>query len=156
MKEKLFMSMLLAFAFSGMARAQDLVVKNDGGQIKQYAVSDILSIRFRNEALIVRFRDHTESEPLSLGSVLRFHSGLTGINAISASHGDQEVETRFDGTVLQVSPLRNSVNIAIYNLQGSAVLQQANWKGGSVDLGSLPSGVYIIRLGQKVLKVNKR
>lgn len=156
MKEKLFMSMLFAFAFTGMARAQDLVVKSDGGQVSRYAVSDILSIRFRDEALVVRFRDNTESEPLSLGSVLRFNSTSTGINTASLAQDGQEIETRFNGSVLEVSPLGHPVRLAIYNMQGSTMLLQANWKGGRVDMGSLPSGIYIIRLGQKVLKVNKR
>lgn len=139
------------------ASAQDLVVTLNNEQHAEYKLSDISSIRFVDGKLVVKMQDGTLSEPASLDDVrkLTFSNGTTtGINNVPAQ--GEKMELSFDGSTITASRLTTPADVAIYAISGKKLFDYKKWEGGSLNVGALPKGIYILKVGKQTLKFQKK
>jgi uncharacterized repeat protein (TIGR03803 family) len=93
----------------------------------------------------------------SLGTVFRFASSSTGIEALSDSNEYLSVYPNPSARIINVSSKLEAENIQITNMIGQEVMKAILQQGkASIDLSTLQQGTYFIKIGSVVRKIIKQ
>ena len=151
--KKILLSLTLALVSSLTASATDfyLWLNAASGDETSWAVSGLQKITFSGTNVVITTTDGSSSTyAMSDVSKLHFETSPTAINDVQAGQA-----VRFDGTALQVSAsegTRVDVFTATGTLAGRATVDGT----GRVSLSNLPSGVYMVKIGNNTTKILKR
>lgn len=158
MKRKLIIPCLLFVAIAAMAQTS-LIVKPLTGEEQSTALSTIGYIKMTPESLLV----------YSYGDVLLFQTAIKDINYLH--FGSSEVATSFENVQVTTScrvypnPTQDMLTIDnancdkayIFDISGR-LLQTTSVEGdhSSINVNSLPSGEYLLFLGNQTVKFLKQ
>ena len=115
-----------------IAVGDDLSVVTSDGKTTTYAFDDVQRIVIGDDATAISAVSKDGSSVLTL-SVASDGSSMT-------VGGWQQGET---------------ATLELFDVAGHALTQRAAWHGESVDISSLPSGVYVLRIGSHTAKFCK-
>ena len=86
-------------------------------------------------------------------------SSLPGPNAIGGVVAEKQPMTLFvarDGSVVSVRGWQGEqAEVSIYAASGAKLVDLKQWRGADINVGQLPHGVYVIKVGDKSAKFRK-
>lgn len=158
MMRKLLFLMLLATAT--MTHADDYVSVVAGGAEKDYHTQNVAKIEFTQDGInVIRTNDTGDTYLFSDGvEKIMFHPSNPSAITTVKNDGSQEM-TLFvarNGNYVRVNGwMGDKAQVSIYALNGQQVLALGNWKGSDINVSALPSGIYVIKVGNKSAKFRK-
>lgn len=109
-------------------------------------VAEIQKITFENGNVVVK-KTTGESSTFAMTDISRMYFGelTTGIDEVA-------VEGSWDGKSITLAA---DCKVEVFNASGIAVSQGSFSKGDVINLESIPSGIYIVKIGDKSFKIAK-
>ena len=125
-----------AYTMDNVARinvgSDDLAVVTSDGKSTTYAFDDVQRIVIGDDATAIGSVHNDASDGLTL-TVASDGSSMT----VGGWHEDQ------------------TATLELFDVAGHALARQAAWHGEAVNISSLPSGVYVLRIGSHTAKFRK-
>lgn len=146
--KRLLMAVLTAFA--SMAAWADgevgLYIINE--QTNTFEVAQLQKISFQDNNVVVLKTDGS-SETFAISGISKMYFGelTTGINEMALESADV-----WDGKSLKVN---GNTPVEVFNSSGIAVAKGKYEKGDVISLENLPKGIYVVKMGNKSLKIAK-
>jgi len=143
-------AMLLMACTSLMADESKYLTITTSGTERDIPLPIVQKITFEEGNVVVKTAEGKHSYPIALLDKMTFTTkdDATAINALPEQ---AENMTCKDGTL----SVKGNGLLRVYNTAG-ALISIANVKeGANISLTDLPTGVYIVRMGDKVIKVRK-
>ncbi|MBR6031272.1 MAG: T9SS type A sorting domain-containing protein [Bacteroidaceae bacterium] len=144
-------AMLLMVSANMMADEYEykyLTVSYGNNSEESISLPTVQKITFEEGFVVVATTDGNFKFPISIMDKMTFTETATAIEALPE---EAKGVTYKDGTLA----IKGDGLLRIYNT-GGALVNIANVKeGANISLGNLPAGVYIVRMGDKVIKVRK-
>ncbi len=147
MKKRFFMAALALLTLGGSVTADELQqqLTIDGSPVEK----TVAEITFNGDNVVLHFGDSSE-ETVTMNSVLITFVTPTGISEVSAY--DKLVGDQFTLAGIPVGTA-----IEIYNVNGTLVYNDtANGETVLLTVNSLPSGTYLLKAGNHIVKFSKR
>ena len=147
MKTKSILAALLLMVSINMMADKYLTITYSGTE-QNIALPIVQKITFEEGYVVVTTTEGTHSYPISILDKMTFTESATAIKALPEQ---EENLTYKDGTLA----IKGDGMLRVYNTSG-ALVSIANVKeGANISLEGLPSGVYVVRMGDKAIKVRK-
>lgn len=153
-----FYVLLLALLLAVPLRAADnpvtLVVLTRDNAKHMFVLADKPNVTFEGEDLVVTCVNSTTT--FALPDVIRF-TYLYATDAVEELKADDTTVDFKDGMIV-INQLKANATVAVYSVDGRLVRQFTACDSGSysLDLGELPTGVYIIKADRVTYKIAKR
>ncbi len=159
-RKRIFASLILTgcMAMSAMARQQMTVYFNNGNAESSFAVSDVASLHFSDGNLLVKQNADGKQSAISLAEILSIKF---------ADRNPSEVKTVGDGlAAVKVAASADELRLigydtarpqpaVLYGIGGTVFYSVSAQTTGSINISSLPKGIYILKLGNKSFKISK-
>lgn len=144
---------VLALAVSNSANAKnDVVVTPASGDPVSVPIESVSSITFDGDKMTVNAASGASVFALSDVAHIKFDLEFQGIEDVTANVDDIEISIQ-QGVLTATATNDAAVNMSVYNLSGMNVANAAAQGSASVDLNSLPAGVYVVRANSKTIKI---
>ena len=141
-------ALLLMVSTNMMADEYNYLTLTCSGTEQSISLPIVQRITFEEGYLVVTTAEGKHSYPISALDKITFTETATAIEALPEQLENLNYK---DGTL----SIKGDGMLRVYNASG-ALVSIANVKeGANVSLGSLPAGVYIVRMGNKTIKVRK-
>ena len=149
MKAKLFLAaMLLMVGANVMADEYQYLTITYSDTERSISLPIIQKISFADDYVVVTTTEGVHKYPISLLDKITFTENATAIKDLPEQAKDLTFK---DGTLA----VKGNGLMRIYGANG-ALVSIANVKeGANINLGNFPAGVYIVRMGDKTIKVRK-
>ena len=149
MKVKLFLAaMLLMVGANVMADEYQYLTITYSDTERSIYLPIIQKISFADDYVVVTTTEGVHKYPISLLDKITFTENATAIKDLPEQAKDLTFK---DGTLA----VKGNGLLRIYGANG-ALISIANVKeGANINLGNFPAGVYIVRMGDKTIKVRK-
>ena len=149
MKVKLFLAaMLLMVGANVMADEYQYLTITYSDTERSIYLPIIQKISFADDYVVVTTTEGVHKYPISLLDKITFTENATAIKDLPEQAKDLTFK---DGTLA----VKGNGLLRIYGANG-ALVSIANVKeGANINLGNFPAGVYIVRMGDKTIKVRK-
>ena len=158
-KRNIVLSLLLSSCAltSFAAEGDDLLVLYLDGTSHSAKMETVEKITLSDHTLTVVGADGSEeSKPLALVDKILFGKTATGVSSPKAVK-DADVLVRSNGYTFTAEGLGDGVVLALYAQNGALVAQSVAKNGkATIDASRLAKGVYVVKAGDKSLKVVKR
>lgn len=139
----------------GGAFAQNIVVQSTSGQQTSVPLDNVKKITFDNGNLLLSTNGSDDFE-LPLDNIMKifFKEGDAGVDRIVTDANLKLV--RNSRNSIGVTGLETAADARIVNTAGSIVMMQRQWNGSDLDISVLPSGVYVLVVGNNnIFKFSK-
>jgi len=147
MKTKNILAALLLMVSTSMMADKYLTITYSGLE-QNIPLPIVQKITFEEGYVVVTTSEGKHSYPISVLDKMTFTESADAIEALPEQ---AENLTYKDGTLA----IKGDGMLRVYNASG-ALVSIANVKeGANVSLEALPSGIYIVHMGNKVIKVRK-
>lgn len=148
MKTKAFFAaLLLMVSINMMAQFNYLTISYSGTE-QHISLPIVQRITFEEGNLVVTTTEGKNIYPISILDKITFTESETAIKGLPEQ---EENLTYKDGTLA----IKGDGLLRVYNASG-ALISLANVKeGANISLDNLPTGVYIVRMGDKAIKIKK-
>jgi hypothetical protein len=142
-------SLLIMGAVSSFATDYDLYIEQLSGNFLSWKVSSIQKITFADGNIVLTTTDGSSSK-VAISNVdrLHFESEASGISKAEKSFG-------FNSGKVATGAVSGTA-AKIYNVNGSLAAESSVQPDGSVNLSSLPQGIYIVKINGTSFKVAKQ
>lgn len=141
-------ALLLMVSTNMMADEYNYLTITCSGTEQSISLPIVQKITFEEGYVVVTTAEGKHSYPISALDKITFTETATAIEALPEQLENLNYK---DGTL----SIKGDGMLRVYNASG-ALVSIANVKeGANVSLGSLPAGVYIVRMGNKTIKVRK-
>ena len=151
MKMKTFFAALLLMVSTNlMADDYNFLTLTNNGTERNISLPIVQRITFEEGYVVVTTTEGKHSFPIANLDKISF-SETADPDAIKAMPEQAENLTYKDGTLA----IKGDGMLRVYNASGALVSIAYVKEGANVSLSSLPAGVYIVRMGDKVIKVRK-
>ena len=131
MNKKIITLVFLSIILSMPLSARSLVIHYTSGSTTNILLSDEPTITFNGDSLMIRTINANMSISMVEAKYYTYSNITTGIGNVNDNVLKKDAE--------------------IYSLNGVLLI-----KGNTVDIDSLPKGVYIIKSGKETIKISKR
>lgn len=165
MIKKYFMLALLAVGMTTAAMADDMavsIIDADGNELKSAEMATIDNITMADSCVYVTVAgsddtyDTYKLERKNIYQIL-FAPKATATGISSATVAAEKVTITAEGGELSVSGIAPGTAVAVYSLNGQNVLQtKAQGSTARLSVSGLKGGVYIVRAGNKAIKIVKK
>jgi len=151
MKTKNILAALLLMVCTSMMadNAKFLTITYSGSE-QNIALPIVQKITFENGYVVVTTTEGKHSYPISVLDKMTF-TEKDEATAIKALPEQAENMTCKDGTLA----VKGDGMLRIYNTSGALISIAYVKEGANISLDNLPAGVYIVRMGDKAIKVRK-
>lgn len=150
MKIKNLLATLLLMASTSMMAddLQYLTISYNGSE-ESHSLPVVQRISFEDDYLVVTMTSGGRySYPLSIVEKITFTETATAIEALpEAAKGLEYKDGKLD--------IKGNGMLCVYSSSGSLVSIANVKEGANVSLNGLPAGVYIVRMGDKTIKIKK-
>ena len=139
------------------ANADDVVtVVTQNGQ-KSYSMDKLSRIQLNEDNLMV-VDSNEKGTTYAFDDVQRILISLdaTAVNDATAD-GKLTLTVSTDGTEMCVDGWDSSqmASLRVYDASGRSVMNSERWQGETIDISSLPQGVYVVKAGTHTAKFRK-
>ena len=149
MKTRNLLAALLLLACTSMLadNFKYLTISYNGSE-ENISLPIVQKITFQNGYVVVTTTEGENSYPISVMERITFTESADAIKALPEQAEDLTYE---NGTLA----IKGNGLMRVYNTSG-ALVSIANIKeGANISLDGLPTGVYIVRMGDKAIKIKK-
>ena len=139
----------------GGAFAQNIVVQSTSGQQTSVPLDNVKKITFNNGNMVLSTNGYENFE-LPLDDIMKilFDEDGSNVDRIVADTNLQLV--RNSRNTIGITGLETTADAHIVNTAGSIVMIQRQWNGSDIDISALPSGVYVLVVGNNnIFKFSK-
>ena len=149
MKTKNLLAALLLMACTTMlADNYKYLTISYNGTEQNISLPIVQKITFQDGYVVVTTSEGTHSYPISVMERITFTETADAIKALP----EQTEEMTYENGTLAI---KGNGLMRVYNTSG-ALISVANIKeGANISLDGLPTGIYIVRLGDKAIKIKK-
>ncbi|MDH6354514.1 hypothetical protein M2132_000842 [Dysgonomonas sp. PH5-45] len=162
MKQKLFLLMaFLAIATVTLHAQTQLIVKNSDGRESTFGLSSLRKITFTDTNIEIHDMDGTSSlTPIQSTVSLKFAESVSaGIETdVAQATPEAYVYPNPAAGYIRLNGLPDDAdyNVKIYTANGMAILSTVlHSASDAIDVGSLPSGLYLLKVNNQVFKFRK-
>jgi len=148
----LFVSLVVGL---GSSFAQDIVVQTSSGGQTSVPLDNVRKITFDNGNMVLSTNGYENFE-LPLDDIMKilFDEDGSNVDRIVADTNLQLV--RNSRNSIGVTGLETAADARIVNTAGSIVMIQRQWSGSDINISALPSGVYVLVVGNNnIFKFSK-
>lgn len=147
----LFVSLLVGL---GSSFAQDIVVQTSSGGQTSVPLDNVRKITFDNGNMVLSTNGNEDFE-LPLDDIMKIlFDEDSNVDRIVADTNLQLV--RNSRNTIGITGLETTADARIVNTAGSIVMIQRQWSGSDIDISTLPSGVYVLVVGNNnIFKFSK-
>ena len=147
----LFVSLLVGL---GSSFAQDIVVQTSSGGQTSVPLDNVRKITFDNGNMVLSTNGNEDFE-LPLDDIMKIlFDEDSNVDRIVADTNLQLV--RNSRNTIGITGLGTTADARIVNTAGSIVMIQRQWSGSDIDISALPSGVYVLVVGNNnIFKFSK-
>lgn len=147
----LFVSLLVGL---GSSFAQDIVVQTSSGGQTSVPLDNVRKITFDNGNMVLSTNGNEDFE-LPLDDIMKIlFDEDSNVDRIVADTNLQLV--RNSRNTIGITGLETTADARIVNTAGSIVMIQRQWSGSDINISALPSGVYVLVVGNNnVFKFSK-
>lgn len=148
------LALLLAVPLRAAVNPVTLAVQTRDNAKHMFVLADQPNVTFEGEDLVVTCVNSTTT--FALPDVIRF-TYLNATDAVEELKVDDTTVDFKDGVIV-INQLKAGATVEVYSVDGRLVRQLKAHEGGnySLDLGELPTGVYIIKADRVTYKIAKR
>lgn len=138
----------------GGAFAQNIVVQSTSGQQTSVPLDNVKKITFDNGNLLLSTNGNEDFE-LPLDDIMKIlFDEDSNVDRIVTDANLKLV--RNSRNSIGVTGLETAADARIVNTAGSIVMMQRQWNGSDLDISALPSGVYVLVVGNNnIFKFSK-
>ena len=154
MPEKLLLLVSLVLGL-GSSFAQDILVQTSSGGQTSVHLDNVRKITFDNGNMVLSTNGNEDFE-LPLDDIMKilFDEDGSNVDRIVADTNLQLV--RNSRNTIGITGLETTADAHIVNTAGSIVMIQRQWNGSDIDISALPSGVYVLVVGNNnIFKFSK-
>lgn len=149
MKTKTFLAALLLMASTNlMADDYKYLTLTYCGAEQSLPLPVVQRITFENGYVVVTTTEGTHSYPIYNLDKITFTEDATAIEALP----EQEENLTYKNGTLAI---KGDGMLRVYNSSGALVSIAQVKEGANVSFDNLPAGVYVVRMGNKTIKVRK-
>lgn len=148
-----FLSLLTLLPMGALAQSQMRLELNDGSSFV-YVLSKNPKLTFANSEMVVTVSEQNTTFALANVKKFYFEDAKTSIEQTAAT---ADVVIRYtDGSNVEVVTAK-AESLWLYNAQGK-LMQHAELATGitSIPLSTLPAGTYILKVGEKTVKLTTK
>ena len=148
----LFVSLVVGL---GSSFAQDIVVQTSSGGQTSVPLDNVRKITFDNGNMVLSTNGNEDFE-LPLDDIMKilFDKDGSNVDRIVADTNLQLV--RNSRNTIGITGLETTADARIVNTAGSIVMILRQWNGSDIDISALPSGVYVLVVGNNnIFKFSK-
>ena len=131
-----------------------MVVHSPSGSTEETALDQIKTLVFDTQGFKVNGWESQilHNYPFSDVRIITFNKSTTGIEETRNAQEALKVKLLGTGLTIEGWPAGQEADVAIYAVNGRCCYRQAQWQGESIDVSSMPVGVYILKVNQQTLK----
>lgn len=161
--------LMMAFAVLGLATtamADDApsvsVITAAGDTVQTATLATVEKVEFEGDSLLFIATSEEASDTIKyaikdVDKLLISAPTTTGIQSLTAAGASSNVTIKANGSEVSVSGLQAGTLVAVYDMNGRmAARVKAQGESVSLDATSLKSGVYVVRAGNKAVKILKK
>ena len=149
MKTKSILAALLLMASTSvMADNYNYLTLSYDGSEQSISLPIVQRITFEEGYVVVTTTEGKHSYPIALVEKITFTENATAIEALPEEAKDL---TYKNGTL----SIKGDGMLRVYNTGGALVSIAYVKEGANISLAKLPAGVYIVRMGEKTIKIKK-
>ena len=160
-KKRILASLILMGGIAAQAATQQYMVTyfNSGSAEETMAVDQIMSLHFSDGNLQVTQKADGQVSTTPLAQILSIkfseqdHDGVKSVEADPLS--SVKVVATADELRLAGYDTASALPAAIYSISGATYYINASLTESSINITSLPKGIYIFKLGNKSFKIRK-
>ena len=151
------MAMAVSFLTAQSPTKTQVFITTTAGQTS-HEIDEVRSMELKDNTLIVNKRSTTKQDLYKLADVSKISFQLgTGIAetlladsglSIYAPAGSDKIYVRGYDPAKQYE-------VVVYDNKGATLLSNMAWQGESIDVASLPQGLYIVRINNAAFKFTK-
>ena len=146
--KSLFAALLLMVSNNMMADGYQYLTISYAGTESNISLPIVQRISFEDNYVVVTTTEGSARFPISLTEKITFTESATAIEALPEEAKDL---TYKDGTLA----VKGDGLLCIYGTNGALVNIAYVKEGANVSLEKLPAGIYIVRMGDKTIKIRK-
>lgn len=148
----LFVSLLVGL---GSSFAQDIVVQTSSGGQTSVPLDNVRKITFDNGNMVLSTNGNEDFE-LPLDDIMKILFDEDGSNVDRIVDDTNLQLVRNSRNTIGITGLETTADARIVNTTGSIVMIQRQWNGSDIDISALPSGVYVLVVGNNnIFKFSK-
>lgn len=154
-KRKLLVAMGLAVC-AGCFAQDDITLKLNSGN-KSYKIDDVKSITFDGASMKVnKLNDEADTYPFADIVSISFDTA-TGVDNLQVAGSKLTISVEPGSDIIRIGgyDAKQNYDVSVFSLTGEKVLAINGWKGDGVSVGSLPKGVYVLKINNTTLKFRK-
>lgn len=154
------LSALAALALAaapGLADTVMTVFTGDEAQnVEMFQLGDVGKVTFSDGVLAV-FGEADALAKIDLSTVSRisFSSAETGVKSVAGTSGARLLRNPVADLISVVGATPGST-VRVHDMWGRQMLGIDGWNGEDIDVSSLPSGTYLLRINSETIKVIKK
>jgi hypothetical protein len=154
----LLLLILLAFLTNISVKAADntevLQLQLTNGQTVTFQLKEKPEITFQEEKMLIVTTNDSAEYPFSEVAGFNFVNQVTAINELT----DKELQIHTNGNGEWTIDSKQSTAVRVYNMSGKLTKASISRVGNStfISLSNLPSGVYMISIGNHTIKTVKK
>lgn len=153
-KRRVVSSVFMAVAFAASASVNYLIVNEGRWDVRAFTLKDLVEIKLTESGLSFVGKETGEISFADLVSFNFADSAPAAVEAVPSEDGGLGVMQ--NGELLTVSGLTEGESLGIYSVDGKLSLFRDAYNGEALDVSRLPSGIYIVRAGNKAMKFIKK
>ena len=160
MKKKLG---LLAFAlatagcWSTMQAQVKLVVHSVDGSFLEASLGEVKSLAFNESGFAVNSLEGQTLGNFVFGNVkkIEFVSVATGVGEVVETSSKLGLSVSRNALKVTGWVANESAPVQIYGVSGQCLYSDADWNGSVINIATLPSGVYVLKVNNETFKFRK-
>lgn len=131
-----------------------LVINKDSDTEQRFSFADLSRINFSAKSLefvaptstIVNFSDI---------STIHFNTPQSALHNLAVERVEMKLVMSHDGSTLRIEGINENSSLEIFRINGQKAIGKANYNGENINISSLATGVYIVKVGNAVKKFVK-
>lgn len=153
-KRRVVSSVFMAVAFAASASVNYLIVNEGRWDVRAFTLKDLTEIKLTDSGLSFVGKEKGEISFADLVSFNFADSAPAAVEAVPSEEG--AIGVKQNGGLLTVSGLPEGESLGIYSVDGKLSLFRDAYNGEALDVSRLPSGIYIVRVGNQAMKFIKK
>lgn len=142
-----------------MATPGDFISVKTKDGAKSYSVQGISKITFATDGINIVTESGAATDTYLFSDIeesIVFEDIATGIASTQTTDGTLRISSRGRNTIVIDGHGDNAVTpVEIYSLAGTKVPGIAELRGSEINVSALPTGAYILKIGNKTIKFHK-
>lgn len=159
MKKKLglvALALALTSGWSTMQAQVKLVVHSVDGTLLEANLGDVKSLAFKETGFNLSSKANQLLGQFAFKDVkkIEFLSTTTGVSDVIAN--SSQLGLNISHNALKITGWNgNSTPVNIFGVSGQCYYNEANWNGSEIDITTLPTGVYVLKVNNETFKFRK-